>query len=309
MPGTRLLRIARAWFDEATVARVFVPLVADWQHECAHATGARRWSARIRGGLAFAMTFAATLATQFWRPLPMSVSLTTWMLAELFIGVGVIAAYGSWILATELRPLTYLLASWLTLAVPFAILPVTIIVLTRVTFAPADTRIAVVRAAVLSVVAMVPLAGWVTPAANQSYRKEIVRIQEYTYVAPGALSRGVRELTLPELVATRPPRDLRSPGISRGRELQGRLSLIALPITLTVLGFALARWRRRAIMRAAAWWVAAAGIVLVVGRAADAAAGSLEIAVGFWPAHLVLLAIALFAARRPPAPAQSAHHV
>lgn len=45
-PGTRLLGLARAWFDEATVANVFEPLVADWQREWADAQTA---SAAQRG--------------------------------------------------------------------------------------------------------------------------------------------------------------------------------------------------------------------------------------------------------------------
>lgn len=32
-PGTRLLTLARVWFDERTVALVFEPFVADWQAE------------------------------------------------------------------------------------------------------------------------------------------------------------------------------------------------------------------------------------------------------------------------------------
>lgn len=40
-PGKRLLSWAGCWFD-ATMERVFVPLVADWQHEWASKRGARR---------------------------------------------------------------------------------------------------------------------------------------------------------------------------------------------------------------------------------------------------------------------------
>jgi hypothetical protein len=49
-PGTRLLRFARMWFDEHTVAHVFEPLVADWQREWEEAPAApsmaprKQWS-------------------------------------------------------------------------------------------------------------------------------------------------------------------------------------------------------------------------------------------------------------------------
>ena len=36
MTGERLLRLARGWFVEDIVSRVFEPLVADWQRELTH---------------------------------------------------------------------------------------------------------------------------------------------------------------------------------------------------------------------------------------------------------------------------------
>ena len=60
LPGTRLLRWARDWFDPATVSGVFEPLVADWQQEWTGAASVSRirtirmWAA---GAGAFWWTF------------------------------------------------------------------------------------------------------------------------------------------------------------------------------------------------------------------------------------------------------------
>ena len=61
--GSRLLAFASRWFDEQTVASVFQPLVADWQHESAAATGVARVLANIRGRLAFATVSVANRPT------------------------------------------------------------------------------------------------------------------------------------------------------------------------------------------------------------------------------------------------------
>ena len=49
MPGDRLLRFVRRWFDKGTVAIVFEPLVADWQREYQAALGWRRGACLVRG--------------------------------------------------------------------------------------------------------------------------------------------------------------------------------------------------------------------------------------------------------------------
>lgn len=52
---TRALHLARRWFGRAAAARVFEPLIADWQHEAAQAPpGRARVVAHIRGSAAVA---------------------------------------------------------------------------------------------------------------------------------------------------------------------------------------------------------------------------------------------------------------
>lgn len=52
----RALAFASLWFDDTTVHRVFEPLIADWDRECAEATREKKWLALARGGGSFALT-------------------------------------------------------------------------------------------------------------------------------------------------------------------------------------------------------------------------------------------------------------
>lgn len=60
----RLLRLARRWFGRATAARVFEPLIADWQHEwLAAGSRARRLLAWWSGAAATAIAIATLVVT------------------------------------------------------------------------------------------------------------------------------------------------------------------------------------------------------------------------------------------------------
>lgn len=61
LPGTRLLAIARLWSDEATIDRVFEPLVADWQAEYVSAPAAERRRIWFRGLTALFTTSIAVI--------------------------------------------------------------------------------------------------------------------------------------------------------------------------------------------------------------------------------------------------------
>jgi hypothetical protein len=209
------------------------------------------------------------------------------MLVELFAAGGIA---GVWLVTDGgSGPVAYRFASMLTLALPFAVLPATTIVLARRQLAPADARLALTRAVLLTVLVLVPLSGWITPASNQSYREAVFRATSATADPP---KRGIRELTLPELAASMPPSDFQPGNVARGRELQGRLSLMALPITLTALGFALGALPTMTIARAALIWVATVGVVVVGGVATENTLAKWELAVGFWPLHGLLLLVA-----------------
>src|SRR5688500_20121589 len=58
-PGSRLLAFASQWFDEGTVARVFEPLLADYQREWAETSRWGRAWTRVRGTAAFVIAVVA----------------------------------------------------------------------------------------------------------------------------------------------------------------------------------------------------------------------------------------------------------
>ena len=66
-PGTRLLTLARVWFDERTVALVFEPFVADWQAEYASAPASEQRRIRLRGVVTLATTAASVAARSVLR--------------------------------------------------------------------------------------------------------------------------------------------------------------------------------------------------------------------------------------------------
>ena len=98
---------------------------------------------------------------------------------------------------------------------------------------PAE-RIAMVRAAIVAVVFMILLGGWIVPAANQQFR---LTVKNDPWHTP---ARGARELTTPQLIE--------APWLARAegplypdaiqRELHNRASFALLPIVLIWL-----RWR------------------------------------------------------------------
>src|SRR5688500_17786490 len=91
MIGNRLLQLARAWFDETTVSRVFEPLIADLQRECTEASGLQRRLCHIRGVIYFAISFAVAMPKQVQRRLPAHAVLGGWIALEAFAAIGVVA--------------------------------------------------------------------------------------------------------------------------------------------------------------------------------------------------------------------------
>jgi hypothetical protein len=72
---SRALAFASLWFDAATVGRIFVPLVADWQREWRDATPARRAWVSVRGLAAFAFSFAILTPRIVATPVPSRIAL------------------------------------------------------------------------------------------------------------------------------------------------------------------------------------------------------------------------------------------
>lgn len=238
MPGDRLLTWIRDWFDEGTVHRVFEPMVADWQRECRGAAGAQRLRSLIRGYACLALTALLTWPRVFAARLPHAASLTSALLTMIFIAGGAAIAMVPYAFVAPLLT-TDLLPSAVAMAIPLAPVPVAVL-LARRGLPRWQQRVAVMRVAIGCALVMIPLAGWLTPSANQRWREDVYAVL-YGPAARAHVPRGPRELSVQELVAPRAPADLTTREThSRATELHARLSVVALPVTMAALGLAAA---------------------------------------------------------------------
>lgn len=261
MAGDRPLRLARAWFDEATVANVFEPLIADWQRECAALAGARAFACRCSGLAAFVMTFALTFVRALSRPLPVGLGGNAWLCVETCSAIGALAltllyAYGSG--PTRGLTLGWIFPSSLAVALPLALAPAAVLLLRGQQWRPHEVRRALVRTAAVAMVAMLPLVGWIVPYANQQWREVRVSARAASPQNRQPLPRLERELTIPELVS--PAGHSEALAVSnrmRAFELQTRLSIIVMPLCALALGLAVAR-PRATVWRALACWAGCA---------------------------------------------------
>ena len=256
MPGERLLDIARAWFDEATVVRVFEPLIADLQKEYRSLTGTRRRIQLAQGIAAFARTFVAILARDCRRPLPVGLGGTAWLCTDLFIALGtllMLLPFGGMLWQTRAD---LLVPSAMSLALPTSLVPASIVMLGNSRWQTHDVRRAMLRMTVLVTVLMFLLVGWITPIANQEWRVDTAARMRSRDPSSGAPDRGVRELTLPELASSKPPDTTLEPPHTRNHEWHMRLALVTTPVAMMLLGFAAGGHRRATYVRALTWWVA-----------------------------------------------------
>ena len=245
-----LLSAARRWFDEETVSQVFEPLIADWQHEPREHSrvGHLRWL--VRGYLCFAAAFIASLPRQVQRRQPDATLLSGWMTTEGFAAAGIFAQFYLFFGDEQVRAASYLLPALLATALPLALLPAAIVVFAVRRPRPSDARAMVLRLAVIVFVVMIPLVAWIAPVNTQAWHKARMP-------AGWIEQRGIRELTLRELIATDPPRNFTQRGVSRDEELQNRASILLMPFTLSVLGLTVAAGTRRWFLpKALLWWMA-----------------------------------------------------
>jgi hypothetical protein len=161
MRGRRFLVLAQHWFDEHTVTHVFEPLLADWQRECAEHRGPARLFCRLRGSLAFLATFALVLSTSLRRPAPTGLARSAWTAVSAFTAVGTALLMVPWLFEGPLvePSLPLLIPSALALALPLAILPASVMVLTNTRWHDAERRRTVVRMSAASLILMVGVAG------------------------------------------------------------------------------------------------------------------------------------------------------
>jgi hypothetical protein len=282
MPGDRWLSFARAWFAPATMAHTIEPLVADWRHELAQARGSRRWLVVARGHLALGRSVGSCLLRDLPRPLPLGVGPAAWIVAEIFAALGtfIIGLLVAWSAPRE--SIWLLIPANLAVALPLAAVPLLIIVTRRWNVEPRAARWLGVRTALVMTAVMVVLAGWIMPDFNQQWRERAVGRDVGRPVTVG-----FREMTLSQLVT---PAVGEANERARRREVHNRLSVIAMPISLTILGLAVSRRVWRVLSGAVGWWILAAFLWFTVLPLANTYLGRSPVAhLAPWSPHLVLL--------------------
>lgn len=269
--GAGLLRWSRTWLDDATVANAIEPMVADAQRECWARNGLERARHALRWRAAFLVAFAQSVGRQIvlrrsWAP---ALSLAAPVLV--FLGWGILLEYVAfWVSFPDVfrsqRLHLLLLPSLSSAAFPLSILPATIMLLTDHRWRPWEARMATSFGALLCVAVLIPTMGWIAPASNQAFRETTAHALGYDQVP----LRGDRELTLPELLEHQPPADTWVPLARLRSELHNRAALLTAPLTLTLLGAALARRKvkRRVAYAIGAWFAAGAFWSLLVGSGA-----------------------------------------
>jgi hypothetical protein len=299
MAGAPLLSLARRWFDEATVVSVFEPLLADWQRECAELTGRRRLVCRLQGFTAFATAFIVTVARKPHHGASAGADFRTWRLAATFTACGTLLLLLPWgyqifVEGRWLSRIDLIVPSALVLAVPIAIVPAIILVLTDGQSHPAVARRSLVRFSAICTLVTLVLAGWSVPMANKQWRVEVSA--RHGYYSNGPVLHGTRELTLFELAAAETPTGLLDPD-HRDREFHQRLILITSPIVMTILAFGVARRPRRSVAHAAAWWLAAPILWYAISTLTQLSIRTHQTPAALWltPVTIVMVAAALHA--------------
>lgn len=207
-PGTRALAFASRWFDTATVASVFEPLIADWQREWREAAGFARFGVRIRGGSALLLTMIAASPNVLFAPWPAStlrrvmtrVAIWTTVVTALNLTPFVIDLGRRFNVDVLLYLSVLLLPQAVAVAFPFAI--TTVVDVIRTGAEPTrEERIAAARFGIAAVVLMMVLVGWGFPAANQQFRVASFRaVREASGLARDfGPARGLNELSIVEL--------------------------------------------------------------------------------------------------------------
>jgi len=302
---SRALAFASRWFDEATVRRVFEPLIADWQREWQDAPLGRRIRVSMRGLLAFVLAVIVSSPRIVLTRAPREVTRLVAVRMAKFMAIATailmlppVIEISTWMMrgASWTRSSLFFFAvpAAMTLAFPFAMTGA-VDALRRHHSMPAHVaRAAALKLGAFAFAVMLVYSGWVVPAANRAAR---------IAMNPAGMSeplRMMRELTTYELVSD-PARAsvfdrgtyLASRSQSLTRELNQRAALMALPIVLLWL-----RWR--ALGRPSKRWVtplppaAAAMIAIAVLFASGYSGAWLEREWHLWIGTSAWLPIAAF---------------
>ncbi len=254
LPGTRLLALARLVIDPVAIARVLEPLVADWQREwLASHTSSRRVIVRMRGYVAFVCSATYCIVVD---EMPPDVRRHAWTTLSAFVGLGTLVLVIPYASAPA-EVMVYLVPSTLALSVPFAVLPLAMLLGTSTNRRSSRRRL--VRFTVAVALVVFALQNWITPHANQAFREHMVfraaeRAGQAAMYRPPI--RGLRELTLPEVFveSLSSSSAIASPSKVR-EELFRRITLPLVPVLLAIMGWGLARVSSSAgPMRLFGWW-------------------------------------------------------
>ena len=240
----RLLAFASRWFDSATAATVFEPMLADWQREWRDAPPSRRRLIVVRGYAAFAMTaLASAPRAVLFTPTPPAIARR--VVSRIIIVTSVLSAVAMWPYLRDLTALApaqavtmllWVLPSCVLFALPFAMVSVADGI-RRHTLPNHVERATALRVGLATCIFMLAIGAWIVPAANQQFRVAMTVAMTAGQHQPPR--RGVRELSTFELLATpqhATATEASVPAVARWRELNNRISLTLLP--------ALLLWRR-----------------------------------------------------------------
>jgi hypothetical protein len=297
LPGALLQRLAARLCAPEAAERVLLPIVADMQFEWQQASSARRrMLVRLRGGWAFARALVPTLA----RFSPEERDLTgrllgRTVLATLAVGAVMFADGVKWPASRGLSNVYLLLVpSVLCVAIPIGCLFGVLLSAGHPRWRPS------LAIATLAGLITFGVAGWLTPHANQLYRKRILTALGKARGVP--LERGDREYTFGELGLR--ITELRASGDPRAAdrfavEWHKKPVLAVFCVVLTLGG--LAAWTRASRMG----WRLALGLLLVYGsyvllrlgeQLGDA--GRLAPALAMWGPVIAMAAVTPLVARR-----------
>jgi hypothetical protein len=243
-PGSRLLVFASRWFDPGTVARVFEPLVADWQREWIEVPSWQRPGVWMRGAVAFAVALFSCLPSIIATSVPPSLrNRVAWRLL-------IFTTFTTLLLSVPL--LREVDPPWSQgLLILFALPAAKLLAWAFAMVSAADTikadgvadhvkRSALLKLGVIATAVMILASGWVVPEVNHQWR--MVMYARTDRVEP---PHSMRELSTYELItdparATAHEDDVTNTA-ARGRaqrELHHRASLALLPL-IVLWG----RWR------------------------------------------------------------------
>lgn len=278
-PTMRLLAWTGRAFGDDIAQHVFAPFIADWQRDRrAVSTRARRLARDLSGAAALLATVAqvaARLAVPWGLPRRDMRAIGATLLGFTAVGLAPFVLVPLVSGPLRLAFVGMLAPAMAGVALPVALLP-TAATIERRSRAAWQTRAPWLLAGVtfLSSALLVAHVGWVVPAANQLFRVRAVTAFQNGSVD---LPRGVKELTLPELVGDGTPAGTYPSVTAAARHQEAVLRVVLVtvwPAVFASFGWRLARYRgSRGALAVTGWWMLAVVTALLVSFGASLGPG------------------------------------